>query len=326
MSKINVLGWYNHFNAGDESYKISFPKLFPSHEFDFTQPSSCDTCILGGGDILNRQFVHKLLDSKAKQRIAMSVSVSAAAPFELLKKLDGIYVRDVRSVRLLQTNDVRCTYMPDVSTGLEPNRAAGEMWLKKQYADNGLELYNKRVGIVLNSHLNQGPDALARDHLNLLKVSWDLGKMMDETPASFILFPMSTGMPWDDRVTNGWLAGRCKFWRKNFVVYDRLSVQTTLDLIASCDVIISSRLHSSIFSMVSEVPFIDLTHHDKNRGFLETAGLEDWSLSYWHLEFDELKRKLQDMLGNDTYRSKLKDIKLQQIQALQKEASNVCFL
>ena len=55
-------------------------------------------------------------------------------------------------------------------------------------------------------------------------------------------------MPWDDRVSNGMVASFCKFWKKNVVLYDELEVQDALDIISAADVVISSRLHSTIFS------------------------------------------------------------------------------
>ena len=57
--KIDVLGWYFKNNIGDESYKFTFPLLFPGHEFNFFDElkTSATTVILGGGNILNKEFV-----------------------------------------------------------------------------------------------------------------------------------------------------------------------------------------------------------------------------------------------------------------------------
>ncbi len=160
---------------------------------------------------------------------------------------------------------------------------------------------------------------LSRDYLQLQKVIFDLAKLADETNASFVFFPMSTGMPWDDRITNGMIAGKCKFWKKNLMIFNPLDVQQTLDLISSLDVVISTRLHSSIFSLISEVPFIDLTHHDKNLGFLKTVGLEDNSINYWEFDYKELKDKLNKI-------ERLKEIKNAQLKILESVAKDVCFL
>ena len=32
-------------------------------------------------------------------------------------------------------------------------------------------------------------------------------------------------MPWDDRVAHGWIASKCKFWKKNQIVYNCFIVE-----------------------------------------------------------------------------------------------------
>lgn len=327
MDDVRILGWYNHGNVGDEAYKLAFPKVFPNCNFSFDSPQA-KNLILGGGDILNATFLKKALQYPAERRVAMSVSANANTPVELASQLDQIYVRDARSVKYLTDKGVSCTYMPDVATCMKPNRDNGMSWLKGKYKEEGLELYERKVGIVLNAHLYHGkPDILARDFLNLMKVVWDLARLMDDTMASFVLFPMSTTLPYDDRVTNSMTNGRCKFWRKNLVVYDKLDVQQTLDLISTFDAVISTRLHTSIFSMIAGVPFIDVTHHDKNRGFLETVGLDDWSTSYWHFEYAAIQERLKKILENgEADRERLVTVYQSQLQALEQASKNVHFI
>lgn len=328
---VQMLGWYNHGNIGDESYKISFPTLFPNQKFSFGDVRSlsaeADCVCLGGGDILNEFYVKKLLAIPAKRRIAVSISSNINSPLPLLAKLDQIVVRDARSVKFLSGHGISCSYMPDVSTILKGNPVRGQQILTKMYRDEGLDLYQRRVGVVFNAHLCSGKsDMLARDHVTFNKVVNDLGKVMDDTAASFVFFPMSTSMPHDDRVTNAFLANRCKFWNKNLVIYDRLSVQDTLDLISCFDAVLSSRLHASIFSLTSGVPFLDLTHHDKNKCFLETIGMEDRSFSYWYLDPEPLKTLLKAILDQpNVYREELAQVCQDQLFALQKESGNVCF-
>jgi polysaccharide pyruvyl transferase WcaK-like protein len=327
---VSVLGWYGHQNVGDESYKISFPKMFPDRQFAFNDPKSTDvetdTCVVGGGDILNEMYVKKLLSVKAKRHLAVSISANINSPLTLLKELDGIYLRDHHSVKFLKNHGIDSIYMPDVSTCLQGSAARGLPLIKKMFAADGLDLYEKKIAIVFNAYLFSGKsDMLARDYITFSKVVSDLSQVLDTTNASFIFFPMSSGMPSDDRVTNGFLANRCKFWKKNLVVYDRLSVQNTLDLIAACDLTISSRLHASIFSMNNQVPFIDITHHDKNRYFLETIGWEH-SVSYWNFDSEKMKSLVKKMLDDSLkYREELAIIHQSQMDILRKESSDVRF-
>lgn len=300
MLRCKVWGWYGKHNIGDESYKLSFPTLFPHIDFDFEDTKGqYDLCVLGGGDILDEYFVQKALACPCKSRHILSVSAGPKAPIGLLDAFDTICVRDRRSEEYLKSRGITCQFMPDVALILQPSRLQGISMLSKRFAEEGLDLYAKRVGVVLNSHLIHSKEGmLARDMVTFLKAIQDIAKLADETNASFVFFPMSTGMPCDDRISNGLLASRCKFWKKNWLVQDRLSVQETLDLVSACDVVISSRLHSSIFSLISHVPFLDLVHHDKNRSFLEAMSLDGLGLSYWSLSFEELKNALDDLLTN----------------------------
>lgn len=325
----NVAGWYNRNNLGDESYKLAFPKLFPDLNFFFeSSAQSCDICIIGGGDILNRHYVKKAIDCPAKKRFAISVSAGTQAPLDLLPELDGIWVRDHRSEEHLKSNGVTCGYMPDVAFGLEPEPEKGVELLEKHFEKEGLELYEKKVAVVLNAHLIHGKEGIrARDLITYLKAAQDIASVADDTSASFVFVPMSTGAPYDDRVTNAFAASRCKWWKKNYVIHERFSVQETLNLIAACDAVISSRLHSSIFSLVSNTPFLDLTHHDKNRSFLETMHLEGYSIPYWSFCSEELRSRLQSLLDNsEAIANKLRWIHQGQLEILKREVGNVRFV
>ena len=192
------------------------------------------------------------------------------------------------------------------------------------FEENGLNLYSKVVGVVLNGHLGQVKDAqLARDFITLNKAAQDIASVADLTPASFVFFPMSTGAPHDDRATNGIVASRCKFWNKNLTIYERLSVQETLNLIAACDAVISTRLHSTIFSILSNVPFVDLVHHDKNQMFLKTCGLEEFGISYWSFGSVQLRTLLNKMLSGQ--QSILAEANQSQKMLLQESLKYVCF-
>lgn len=332
MKSANVFGWYQHQNVGDESYRLSFPHLFPDVDFTFldfgaTPPADCDNVVLGGGDVLYTPNVTRLLSIPAKRHLIFSVSANPNCPFDLLRKVDQIFVRDNRSVQILETQGIPCTRTPDASVSLEPNCQNGLTWIKDQYQRNDRELYEKRVGVVFNAHLYRAePDLLARDFLTLMRNIGSLSRLADNTPASFIFFPMCTRL-YDDRVTNGMIAGKCKFWRKNFVVYERLSVQQTLDLIGTCDAVISMRLHSSIFSIASDTCLIDITHHDKSRGYLESVGLLDYSLSYWDLDYPKLQAMLSDMLANkDKYLARMREARDRQREELTASCGKLQFV
>ena len=73
--KIYVIGYYDHENLGDESYKLTFDYFFKNnlvncnykldfidcdklHNYTFEET---DIIILGGGDVLNNYFLDQLI-------------------------------------------------------------------------------------------------------------------------------------------------------------------------------------------------------------------------------------------------------------------------
>ena len=97
-------------------------------------------------------------------------------------------------------------------------------------------------------------------------------------------------------------------------------------MIAACDVVISSRLHSMIFSTIAGVPFIDLTHHDKTRYYMKTMDV-NWSCPYWNLDVECLKSLAKDMLQQpDNYRKTIQKIKKSHLKVIGETKRHVCLL
>lgn len=296
--EILVLGWVGHFNCGDEQYKSSFTKLFPQHNLTFTDVlkashlEKCEAIILGGGNVIRPGFINQLKKVNKKINIyAMSAGMEERIDLSIFKK---VYGRDSQTLKFAKEQNVPCEFMPDIAFTMTPNKEKGRQWIQNQFQSENNDLYSKVVTVIVNGYMVNGQlGNLARDAFSFLKFSYDFARVLDETSASFIFLPFGTQIPYDDRVANAWVAAKCKYWKKNLMVYDRLSPQTTLDIIAASDAVISSRLHSSIFSFVSGTPFVDITHHSKNALFLELIGQTQNSVNFWNFQPEELKSKLQ---------------------------------
>jgi polysaccharide pyruvyl transferase WcaK-like protein len=296
---ITVLGWYDHGNCGDESYKIAFPLLFPNHTMTFVDhpdkvPSHTNRIFVGGGDVLRRPFTTKIKDftSKGIPVTAVSVTITPDSEWDSLSYFDKLLIRDGKSLDI--TRDYpelssKCFYMPDFSFALTPNKEHGNVLLKQFFEKNKKELKDKVIVIVLNDYIAFNDNNSPAKHVWIFnRLALKISETIQDMDASFVFLPFSTMSPWDDRAISAWVCDKVKKnYLKNLVIYDVLGVKDTLNIIASADVVISSRLHSTIFSAISSVPFIDITHHDKNMGFLKTLGKEDWSVSFW--DFDTTK-------------------------------------
>ncbi len=305
MKNILFYGWVDYGNIGDDQYKTSFPMLFPNATLHFTNSlndqiiKNKDILVLGGGNILDQKFVNNI--SKYKNLLpiyAMSVGCTDdTLTTEQLSIFKKIWARDFRSQKLLESKNIKADYAPDVSWILKPNKNIGlEIW-EESFKTNKCDLYDKKIVVVLNGHLTtKQPDVLARDAYRFQEFAYDLASVVDNTSASFAFLPFGHAMPWNDKVPNGWVAHKCKWYKKNIVIWDDWSVQKTLDFMSAADAVISMRFHSSVFSLIAGVPFVDIVHHDKNLGFLEAMNLKDWGVSYWDFNKDSLKTKLDKFL------------------------------
>jgi polysaccharide pyruvyl transferase WcaK-like protein len=330
MENITILGWYGHGNVGDESYKMSFPKLLPGYRLTFTDSigeehkKTSAAFVLGGGAVVEKPFLKQL--NNIDNKFIMSVTANKDVPVDALRTFKQILVRDVRSQDALAKLGIPTTLMPDAAFLLSGNRESGFDYLRTLFRQEKHDLYHKVVVCVYNAHLGVVDDDryLARDQMTFFKTANDLSDIVDSTPASFVFVPFGQRDPWDDRITNAWLASRCKFWKKNVVIYDRISFQQVLDIIACSDAVVSSRLHASIFSCVTGTPFVDITHHDKNLGFLQTVGLEDWSIPYWRFDYAKCKSLLNEFLTNPTpHRDRLQSLVEKQRHRIQEVMSHV---
>jgi polysaccharide pyruvyl transferase WcaK-like protein len=299
---ILVTGWFGHGNTGDEAYKSVFPLLLPDHKLvmkdtfnpDIDKP---DAIIVGGGDILYPHFTKPLRDVPEIPKVLASVTMTNGSDLKSLKLFNKIYVRDLRSQQLgSQYAEVK--YMPDFTFLLHPDKVAGKKIIADQFAAYGHQLRKKVVTVVFNAYvMSTTPSSLRRDFTNFQRLSQDIADAVDVMDTSVLFLPFSAKPPWDDRVANGWVSSFSRKYYKNVSVYDRLSVQDTLNVVAASDVVVSTRLHSSIFSTIGGVPFIDLTHHDKNKGFIETLGKQEWSMGLWEISINQFKKLLGDHLN-----------------------------
>lgn len=302
---VKILGWYGHDNIGDESYKVAFPMLFPSHDLEYVESVGSpepDVVILGGGDVVYPGFTDYIRGLKRARKVLASVTLTENSDFGSLGLFEKVFVRDHRSLAWARkiSPGTKVSYLPDFSFMLTPDRKAGRKWLEGRFGRMGHELYEKVVVVVVSNYLSYSHlDSLARDLTTFLKLSQDLAQTADQTNASFVFLPFCTRDPHDDRCTNSWVANRCKYYSKNIVVHDRLTVQETLDIISSADVVVSSRLHSTVFATIAGVPFIDLTHHTKNLGFIETVGKTRWSLPFWEFNIGQYRGLLSEFLDAD---------------------------
>ena len=298
---IHVLGWYDHNNIGDEAYKIAFPKLFKNYEFTFGEKikGKPDTIILGGGDVLSPKFLKTLDAHPQAKKYAFSINLRPELIGPQLSQFERIISRNFVDLRTVDNYKIQC--FPDFTFVLEGNKGNGKQLIKELFSKHNSELYENVIVLTLNSFLCVREKILARDYVAFDKICYDLSKLMDNTNASFILIPFGNGFPQNDRISNAFVYANAKFWKKNLLVFEQLSIQETLDIFAAADAAITTRLHSAIFSCIGGTPFIDITHHTKNQMFMDFIGKPEWSLNFWHLDYYKALDLLKDFINNKEF-------------------------
>lgn len=143
MINLKIIGYYNHYNIGDEQYKISFLNVFDTYlrskytcEFldcdniHNKQIDETDIIILGGGDVLNNYFLDKIY-KRFHNTNNLILAVSVGLPYidtliktDKLNIISYIFLRSQVDLELFKKyffND-RIFYLPDLSFVLKHDK------------------------------------------------------------------------------------------------------------------------------------------------------------------------------------------------------------
>ena len=207
-------------------------------------------------------------------------------PFWMLHQFELLYVRDSISLNLLKDHNIQnCTFLPDVVFTFKPNIQRGKSLVRELL--NGKDHYERVYAVTTNAHLMGDRTASFHQKNRFHQFANDLAQYIDDTSASFILIPMSTCAPWDDRSFNGYVYSNIVYHQKVSCVWHGLSVQETLDTHSAVDKVVSMRYHSTVFSIISGTPNITIGGHDKFKGLSVDYGMtvDD----YWSTNYQQLK-------------------------------------
>jgi len=326
---INVIGWYDKNNIGDEAYKISFKKIWPNANFVFSDIpiESADEYVIGGGDVVSSSLLNSVSKIKNNKNM-MSISFPDSVSDNHFDEFQRVWVRDQYSLdNAVKFGLKNAEIVPDFAFSLNADQRKGDQILKGIFKKEKLDLYSNRIGIIVNAHMMTGHNCSAVKSSLFEKFTWELSSFCDNYSASFIFIPFGTSFPWDDRAAASSVASKCKFWKKNCVIYDRMTVQDTLDLVSSLDVLISTRLHGSIFSTIGTTPFVDITHNHKNINFLKTINEERNAISYSSFQKEELKNMIDErIICKNKYSADLKEKRDEQKRIIKRYSDTISFL
>lgn len=272
MGKILVIGYYYKNNLGDDLFLETIPNLFCRSDLkfisvdDITKESldSYDGIIFGGGDLVNDYFLNKVKyvrDNYSGPVYAFSVGIPYYETIAkgYLKYYDHVFTRNKKFLLPLQhaLGSQYAHYLPDVVMSYD--KTSSKSW----------NIRNKhKIGVFLPSSIGKLPILM-----KLISFFERILKSNPDNVLHFGCFDTNDG-PNHDRIINTAITDALP---KGRVINDlkRYNGEEMLELMSGFGMIIASRFHSHILSILAGVPFVSLHYSNKVTLLIEEKSLSD---------------------------------------------------
>ena len=170
--------------------------------------------------------------------------------------------------------------------------------LDKEYTDSLSNKKEKKISVCLNSYIFKdyfSNDSRQRIYAekSLIEISEFL-KWMKTFDYKVQLVPSQVDKEINDNTIHGILNGYTG--GANNWIYTNEHMEQNLK---NSSLIVSARYHTTLFAIKNSIPFIDITHHSKNSNLLKDLGLEEFSMNYWKIGLEELKKKAFEAQNSD---------------------------
>lgn len=305
-----VIGYYGHYNIGDEQYKITFThvlKKYLGSKMVNIQFIDCDKIfnysfdekdiiILGGGDVLNNYFLDKIIlkfKNKKNKIIAVSVGIpytSIVSKHNKLSYIDYIFIRTKQDFDMLSKHYFphRIKYIPDLSYYLNDYvHTSYVSILDNKFQDLSLiKISKKIIGINLNRHI-YNPNDINNYNKFINTFSVFVEKLISDS--YYIVFlPYNTNINSfnenDILIHNDVINLIKPELRNNIKNIDyTLSVEETYYIYKYFYATVCMRYHACLFSLYNNVPFLALYTTRKIKNLMKDIY---WN-NFYELDTDE---------------------------------------
>lgn len=231
-------------------------------------------------------------------------SNSEKSTIEYLKTLDFLALRDQKSYDLAKSYNL--PYQPINAFDLAA--LLPEIYNINLSTDNKISINQKIIGISVcnyESYTNGNLNNEKRRNAFIINILNQL-KKYDNVKLRFFIFNGDPIMG-DEKLTKELIQELDKDKNLNYEIIPYLNkVQGTYNYIASCDAIISTRLHASIFACYSNTPFFLLEYHRKCTDFLDDVGQsQNYRLLDGEVDYKKVVEELEKIIFSNNYISPL---------------------
>lgn len=305
MINLKVIGYYNHYNTGDEQYKISFLQLFDTYlnseyKCEFLD---CDTIynkhfnetdiiILGGGDVLNNYFldkIHKHFHDTNNLILAVSVGlpyVDTLIKSDKLNIISYIFLRTTVDLNLFKKYffDDRIFYLPDLSLLLNHNTPQNiDNHIKNDYVEK-LKIHkstNKNIVILsLSRHIYN--KNYITNYTNVITKLSEFCKILINLNYHIVFLPFNTNSintnENDIIIHNDIIQLLNDNINDNITfINEQLSVNEIFSIFNLANLCIPMRFHACLFAFYTNTPLIPIYTTRKIKNLLNQL---EWEYKY----------------------------------------------
>jgi len=303
MNVINYVGWVGHKNVGDEAILLANKKLFSAYklapEHMANKVSNSGITLFGAGTLLPMWTMKLFLNNRYNYAFGVGVRNPS-----FWGNFDPFVIKQVKRFRFRFVG-VRGRISHDLlkNWGIASEVVGDPVLMLKP-----LSYRKKEEKIAINvspasKEMWGKPQVLMKETIKLCKT---LKKHHD-----LILIPFYVDdVPFMHKISR----------ETGVSVFDDwMNIQSTLNVISSCNIMIGQKLHAIVFSAAGHTPFISLEYKPKCLEFAESVGYGKYNLRTDQMTAKRVTNLLDDLLcrwdhmhelliGNiEIYRRKLKD-------------------
>lgn len=309
-----IIGYYEHYNFGDDQYKISFTKLFKDYIlYDYTIDFyNCDKIhdyifldddiiIIGGGDVLNPYFLNKInkrFESAPNLIIAFSVGLPYTQILVETNKLDiidYIFLRTDQDIEIFKRyfNKDRVFYIPDLSYIINSNnrgninQSGKFIELNEKGKFDELQIITKIkmnhpgkqiICLCLSRHVYNAN--YKREYTNIIDNLCVFVKFLIKQNYHVVFLPFNTNSDnpsENDILINNDVISNLESTTNITNINTTLNEYQLQTVLKNTNICICMRFHAILFSIYNNVPFIPIYTTRKINNLLKDIS---WEYSY----------------------------------------------
>lgn len=271
--RVNIIGWYNKKNCGDESFKVFFDDIFKGHDIVYTTQNieeNCDYYVLGGGDVVKEYYLSQIPKEKPLICIGVGLGYESESEFLLNRNIKSLNVRNREDVEVFKKIGIEANYTPDIVFNLNK-----PIEIKKK-----LEVNKKKLSVILTDHVN--PSVANKNVKELMYneyFKWELAESLDYLAQFYQIYFVSLSDYYyaNDKKMCLDIQSRMNHGYKTEVFEESENPNNLMDFLQQMDINVSMKFHGLIFSTIINKPFINIGLSRKTNKFCQEMGLSELS-------------------------------------------------